>query len=407
MDPSELPDLELVRSAAERCASEVVRTPFSRSRTLGEILGTEIHVKFENLQFTGSFKDRGAVAKLTTLGPEQRRRGVVALSAGNHAQGVAHQAAHLGIPATIVMPTTTPYVKVRQTEHMGASVVQIGDTISDGLSKVEELVSEGLTLVHPYDDPIVIAGQGTVALEILEQGPEPEVLVAPVGGGGLLAGIATVMAELAPSVELIGVQAAGFDNMVRRLAGQELRNTPTGDTLADGMAVKDPGEITSKVLERHVTRMLTVTEESLEQAVNLYLDIEKTVAEGAGAASLAAVVEHPEVFAGRRTALILSGGNIDSRVLASVIMRGLVRKGLISRLRIATDDLPGRLADVTRLISDAGANIVEIQHQRLLPELSGRRVDIDVLLESRHDDHAADVIALLRSAGLEVSELEV
>jgi threonine dehydratase len=392
---------EDVVAAAHLLEGQVVRTPFLPSTTLSRLLGAELFVKFENLQFTASFKDRGARCRLERLSPEERRRGVVALSAGNHAQGVAYHAGRLGIPATVVMPTTTPNVKVRQTEQLGARVVQEGTDVAACEEATARLVAEeGLTLVHPYDDPDVIAGQGTVGLEILEEGIDLDALVVPVGGGGLVAGVATITKARRPELEVIGVQVQGWDGLAARGSGHPPGGGPT---LADGIAVKHPGRITGAIVDRLVDDVVVVAEASIEHAVVLYLEIEKTVSEGAGAAALAAVVEHGERFAGRRVGLVLSGGNIDSRLLSSVILRGLVRQGRMAHLRIEADDLPGSLASVTAIIGRAGADVIEVSHQRLLPGLPVRRVDIDVLVETRGAGHTDRLLAALTEAGHRVT----
>ena len=395
------PTVDDVRRAAGVLAGHIVRTPFLRSETLSGLLGADVTIKFENLQFTGSFKDRGSRTKLVTLDTDARRRGVVAQSAGNHAQGVAHHAARLGIPATIVMPTTAPYVKVQRTRELGARVVQEGADVAACAEATERLVlTEGLTLVHPFDDPAVIAGQGTAALEVLEEADDLEVLVVPVGGGGLIGGMAVTMRALAPHVEIVGVQVRNWDGVAARNGGMLPLGGPT---LADGIAVKEPGRITGPLIDRLVDDVMVVGEPAVEEAVVLFLEIEKTVAEGAGAAGLAALVEHPERFAGRRTAVMLTGGNIDSRVLSSVIFRGLVRQGRIAHLRVEADDLPGSLAAVTGLISETGADVVEVSHQRWLTELPVRRVDIDVLVETRGADHTRRLLEALDERGLKVT----
>ncbi len=395
------PTVDDVRAAADVLSGEIVRTPFLRSATLSDVVGADVRVKFENLQFTGSFKDRGSRCRLVALDDDARRRGVVAQSAGNHAQGVAHHAARLGIPATIVMPTTAPFVKVHRTRELGARVVQEGVDVAACAAVTERLVeAEGLTLVHPFDDPAVIAGQGTVALEMLADADDLDVLVVPVGGGGLICGMAVVARALAPGVEMVGVQVRNWDGVSARNGGIVPLGGPT---LADGIAVKQPGHLTGPMMDRLVDDVLVVGEPSVEEAVVLYLEIEKTVAEGAGAAALAALVEHPGRFAGRRVGVVLTGGNIDSRVLSSVIFRGLVRQGRIAHLRVEADDLPGSLAAVTGLISETGADVVEVSHQRWLTELPVRRVDIDVLVETRGAEHTRRLLDVLQERGLTVT----
>ncbi|MFN0090647.1 MAG: threonine ammonia-lyase [Acidimicrobiales bacterium] len=398
--------------AAGRLAGAVVRTPAAASRTLAEITGAaEVVVKFENLQFTGSFKDRGALNRLLALSPEQRRRGVLAVSAGNHAQGVAYHAGRLGIPATIVMPTTAPLTKLANTARLGAEIVQVGLTVSEAADEGARLAAErGLLLVHPYDDPLVIAGQATVGLELLADHPDLEVLVVPVGGGGLLAGIALAAAELAPSCELVGVQSELYPAMAAALAGRAPVAAQGaglgGNSIADGIAVKRPGRLTTALLAAAGVEMLTVPEARLEEAVGLYLEVEKTVAEGAGAAPLAALLHRPERFAGRRVGLVLSGGNIDPRLLSSVILRSLLRQRRLSWLRVETDDLPGRLGAVATAVGAAGGNLVEVAHQRLLGELPIRRVDVDLLVETIDAAHLERILRALESTGLAVEVLD-
>ncbi|MEO1063448.1 MAG: threonine ammonia-lyase [Actinomycetota bacterium] len=397
-EPADLPTISTIEAAAEQVADGAVRTPCLRSHTLSEVTGAEIWVKFENLQFTGSFKDRGSLVRLLALDDDQRARGVIALSAGNHAQGVAHHAARLGVHATIVMPSTTPYAKVNRTRMMGAEVVLAGRDLAECVATTDRLIAErDLTLIHPYDDPLIISGQGTCGLEIDDDAGPLDDVVVPIGGGGLIGGVALALAERRPEVEIVGVQSERYDAVARSRG----RTGPvvTGATLADGIAVKSPGRRNRALIDRLVGDVRTVGEASIERAIALFLDIEKSVAEGAGAASLAAVLEHPERFRGRRVCVILSGGNIDARVLASVLLRDLVRGGRIAHLRIEADDLPGSLADVTRIISDCGADIVEVSHQRLLTELPARRVDIDVMVETRGAEHTASLIDLLRGAG--------
>ena len=397
--PADPPTIRDVEAARVRLDGGIVRTPCLRSRTLADLTGAaEIWVKFENLQFTGSFKDRGSLLRLLALDERHHARGVIALSAGNHAQGVAHHAARLGIHATIVMPSTTPYAKVNRTRLLGAEVVLAGRERSECVATTERLVEERqLTLVHPYDDPLIIAGQGTCGLEIHDDAGPLDGVVVPIGGGGLSGGVALAFAARRPEGEIVGVQSERYDTIAR--ARGLAAPTVTGATLADGIAVKSPGLRNLTLIDELVADVRTVSEESIERAIAQFLDIEKSVAEGAGAAALAAVLEHPERFRGRRVGVILSGGNIDARVLASVLLRGLVRDGRIAHLRVEADDLPGSLADVTRIISDSGADVVEVSHQRLLTELPARRVDIDVMVETRGAEHTEQLIALLRDAG--------
>lgn len=391
-----------VNGAAEAIAADVVRTPTSRSLTLSALTGANIFVKFENLQFTGSFKDRGAANHLRALGEEGRRRGVIALSAGNHAQGVAYHAKRLGIAATVVMPQTAPFTKVSNTATLGARVVQAGANLAEARVEVERLQEEqGLLYVPPYDDCDVIAGQGTVALEMLDDHPELGVLLVPVGGGGLIAGMAVAAKALRPEIEIIGVQVAAYPHAVARFHGRPVEPEMT-ETLADGIAVKSPGDITSSIIEALVDDMVVVSEEQTERAITLYLEIEKTVAEGAGAVPLAAVLADPARFAGRPVGLVLSGGNIDTRLLASVLLRGLVRTERVSVLRVRVSDLPGQLAPIVDAIAAGGANIIEIEHRRTFDAISARSANIDLVIETRDMAHRDEIVRSLTGKGLQV-----
>ncbi|MDD9878317.1 MAG: threonine ammonia-lyase, partial [Magnetovibrio sp.] len=355
--------LEHIEAAAARIEGAVQRTPLRRSETLTQITGAEVFVKFENLQFTASFKERGALNKLLSLEAAERGRGVIAISAGNHAQGVACHTQRLGMPATIVMPANTPFIKVRHTEAFGARVVLTGETIAECAPEAERIAAdEGLTFVHPFDDEAIIAGQGTIALEMLADAPTLECLVVPIGGGGLISGIATAAKALNPDIEIVGCEAAAYASTRDALAGTD--GTYGGPTVAEGIAVKAPGALTLPIIRELVADVMVVGEDDLEQAINLYFNVEKTVAEGAGAAGLAALLANPDRFAGRRVGLVLCGGNIDSRLMAMVIMRALVREGRIARIRVVTADVPGQLARVADLIAKAGGNIVEVEHQR-------------------------------------------
>jgi threonine dehydratase len=373
------------------------------SETLSDVLGCTVVVKFENLQFVASFKERGARNKLAGLTDAEREAGVVAVSAGNHAQAVARHARLLGIDATIVMPETTPYVKVGRTKALGARVVLHGDSVAEAMSHGHELVErEGRTPVHPFDDPLVIAGQGTVALELLADHPDLDVLVVPVGGGGLLAGMSVVARSIAPDLALVGVQAEAYPSMVRALAHDE-RPVRGGSTMADGIAVARAGHLTSALLADAGAEMLTVGEDSIEEGVNLFLEIEKVVAEGAGAAGLAALIEHRDRFAGRRVGVVLTGGNIDPRLLTSVILRGLVHSGRLSRLRVWLDDRPGSLSRLTAVVGAAGGNIVEVQHQRLFAAGPIRTTEVELAVETMDRDHADALVRALEENGYRVA----
>jgi threonine dehydratase len=388
-----------VRSAAATIAGAVERTPMTHSRTLSAICGCTIFLKFENLQYTASFKERGALNKLARLSPAQRKAGVIACSAGNHAQGVAYHAQRLGVPAVIVMPEGTPFTKINQTQKFGAEVVVHGADLSEAQDRADALRGErNLVFVHPYDDADIIAGQGTIALEMLEGGGEFDALVVPVGGGGLISGIAVAAKALKPGIALYGVEAALYPAMSQVLRGEEPR--AGGVTIAEGIAVKRPGEITRQIVKALVEDMLLVGEDALEQAVLLMLEIEKSIAEGAGAAGLAAVVANRERFKGKRIGIVISGGNIDARVLSAVLLRGLVRSGRLVRIRVDISDQPGLLGRVANLIGAAGGNIVEVYHQRLFHDVPIKMAELDVVIETRDARHVDEILVTLRAAGL-------
>jgi len=398
-------DLAAIEAAARRIHGQVVNTPCLPSPRLSGLLRCDLTLKFENFQHGSSFKDRGALVKLSSLADDERARGVIAMSAGNHAQGVAHHATRLGIPATIVMPRFTPFVKVEKTKQFGAKVVLEGETVDDAAICARNLADEhGLVFIHPYDDPHVIAGQGTVGLEMLAAAPELDALVVPIGGGGLIAGVATAARAIRPGVEVIGVQAAACPSMYRKRAG--LPAAPVRPTIADGIAVKSPGELTFPIVEALVGEILLVDEPALEEAILCLLETEKTVVEGAGAAGLAAVLSHPERFAGRRVGLVLCGGNIDVRVLSAVILRGLVRSRRLIRIRVGLSDAPGNLARVAALIGEAGGNIVEVDHQRAFSPLSVKSSEVDFIIETRNATHATEIITALKAQGFDVRSLD-
>ncbi|HEX6569593.1 MAG TPA: threonine ammonia-lyase [Acidimicrobiales bacterium] len=387
-----------VVAAAERIAGAVEHTPTTHSRTLSQVLGCTVAVKFENLQFVAAFKERGALNKLLQLTDTERARGVVAMSAGNHAQAVAYHATRLGLEATIVMPTNTPFVKVQRTRELGATVVLRGEGLTEAEAEADRLAAEeGRTYVHPFDDPAVIAGQGTCALEMLADRPDLDVLVVPVGGGGLLAGMAVAARHLRPDIELVGVQTRRYPSMADRM--HHTTSPSGGPTIAEGIAVPRAGRLTGNIVEALVDDVVTVSEEHIEEAMNLLLEIEKVVTEGAGAAGVAALVEHRQRFAGRSVGVVLTGGNVDPRLLASVIMRGLIRNGRLSRLHIEVPDVPGRLATITKILGDLGANIVEILHQRLFVDLSAKSAEIEVTVETLDHTHVERVVTALEEAG--------
>jgi len=390
--------LEDIRAAAAAIAGAVVDTPCLWSRTLSAITGADTFLKFENHQFTASFKERGALVKLLSLTAEQRARGVIAASAGNHAQGVAYHARRLGIPAVIVMPRYTAAVKVEQTRAFGAEVVLEGALFDDARAHAAELADQrGLTMVHPYDDEKVMAGQGTIALEMLAAHPGLEVLVVPIGGGGMISGMAIAAASVKPGIDVIGVQAARFPSMYCALRGvtPEFGNT----TIADGIAVKGPGRLTLPVVRELVNDVLLVDEGDIEQAIVLLLEIEKTVVEGAAAVGLACLLRFRERFAGRKVGLVLSGGNIDPLMLSDIIERGMVRSGRLTRLQVELRDLPGSLAEVTACLAQANANIEEVHHQRAFTHVPVRTAEVDFVLETRGHEHVQQVIEALARAG--------
>ena len=390
-----------VRTAAQRIAGAVEQTPCVESRTLSRLTGARVFLKFENLQFTASFKERGALNKLLSLSADERRRGVIAMSAGNHAQAVAYHAARLGIPAVIVMPKGSPNTKVKNTQVHGAEVILEGDSLHEaGRHAMERARRDNLVFVHPYEDPLIIAGQGTIGLELMAAVPDLEMIVVPVGGGGLISGIATAVKALNPAVKIYGVESKTYPSMYQRLKGLPVECG--GDTIAEGIAVKDAGDIAFSIVKRLVEEMLVVKEETIERAVVALLEIEKTVAEGAGAAALAALLEHPAAFAGKRVALPVSGGNIDSRVLASALMRGLVRDSRLARLRVTMPDISGSLARVAALIAQAGGNVVDVQHQRVFGTFSVRSTEIEFLVEMRDRGHAEQLLKSLRDNGIKV-----
>ncbi len=393
-----------IRRAAGQIAGSAVRTPSVPCGRLSALAGCRLTLKLENLQDIGSFKQRGALVKLLGLTPEQKRNGVIAMSAGNHAQGVAYHAQRLGIPATIVMPEGTPFSKIERTSGFGARVELQGENLDQCQALVAKLAGEaGLTLVHPYDDPAIVAGQGTVALELLEDVPDLDCIVVPIGGGGLIAGIAIAAKALKPGIEIIGVQAAMYPSMLQALKGEP--PTSGGETIAEGIAVKTPGVLTLKIVKQHVSTILLADEPALEQGVMLLAEEAKLVVEGAGAAPLAAVLGNRERFAGRKVALIVGGGNIDSRLFGSVLLRGLVREGRVVSLRIDITDRPGTLAQVAKLIGDCGGNIIEIQHQRLFRDVPAKRAEIDAVVETRNAQHVREIVARLNAAGLKTRVL--
>jgi len=397
------PDITIddVRAAAKVIAGIIERTPTHYSRTLSNITGCEIWLKFENLQFTSSFKERGALNKLTSLTEEQRKRGVVAMSAGNHAQGVAYHAGRLGIPATIVMPEGTPFNKVKHTKNFGARVVLEGKTLAESNARAREIEkAEGLTFVHPYDDPLIIAGQGTVAIELLEDVPDVDTLIVPIGGGGLISGMSIAARAMKPNIAIYGVETALYPSMYDVVKQASL--PCSGQTIAEGIAVKEPGQITRRIVSDLVTDVFLVREDEIEKAVAMLLEIEKTVVEGAGAASLAAIIANPDVFRGKKVGVVLSGGNIDMRLLSNVILREMMREGRILQLVVEIEDQPGWLAKIATVVGEAGGNILDVAHNRMMTDMSVKSADLSLTIEARDAAHGKEIHDTLQKAGFTI-----
>lgn len=398
--------LDTIVQAARLIEGAVMRTPCLPAPKLSHLTGAEVFVKYENLQVTNAFKERGALVKLSALGDAERRRGVIAMSAGNHAQAVAYHAARLGIPATIVMPEPTPFVKVAATRGYGARVVLAGEVLADAQAEAERIADEeGLVWVHPYDDPAIISGQGTIALEMLQDHPDLDCLVVPVGGGGLISGIAVAARATRPDIEIVGVEAALYPSMIGALRGEPV--TCGGATLAEGIAVKNVGKLTLEIVRQTVDDILLVDEATLERAVNAYLTRQKTMAEGAGAAGLAALLAYPERFAGKRVGLVLCGGNIDPRLLSSIMVRELAREGRLLSIRITTADRPGILGEIATLIGRLGGNILEVSHHRLFLNVPAKGTTLDVTMETHDRDHAGRIHGALEAAGHSVHPLDL
>jgi threonine dehydratase len=407
IEPQTLPvTLADIQAAAARIAGSVVRTPTLHSQTLSQLTGARVWLKFENHQFTAAYKERGALNTLLQMSAEARAKGVIAASAGNHAQGLAYHGQRLGIPVTIVMPRPTPTVKVTQTEGHGATVILEGETFDAAYAHARKLEAErGLTFVHPFDHPHIIAGQGTVALEMLTDAPEVDTLIVPIGGGGLFSGMGTAARGLKPGIELVGVQAELYPSMYAAIKHVDL--PCEGDTLAEGIAVKQPGALTARFVEALADDILLVSERDLERSVSLLLQIEKTVVEGAGAAGLAALLAHPERFRGREVGIVLCGGNIDTRLLANVLLRDLARSGRLARLRVRLQDRPGALYNVARIFHEQQVNIIEVYHQRVFTTLPAKGLITDIECETRDEAHLGRLIEALRAANYEVSPVEL
>lgn len=389
-----------IKHAAGILAGQIVRTPCVPSPALSKLIGAEVYLKLENQQVTGSFKSRGSLVRMNDLSEQERKAGVVAASAGNHAQGVGFHAQRLGIPATIYMPAHTPFTKVARTEALGAEVVLEGETVAESRILASAAAEKsGRVFVHPYDDPRVIAGQGTVALEMLEDVPELNVIISPVGGGGLAAGCCVATSGVVSDVEVVGAQAAAYPSMHQAFRGEPPRGS--GATIADGIAVKEPGDLTTPILKDHMKDIVVVSEAGIEHAVQLFVEAQRLIAEGSGAVPLAAMLAEPDRYKGRKVGLIVSGGNIDSRLLSSVLMRGLVRDGRLAKLRISLIDMPGALATVAGIIGGKGGNIVDVLHQRLFRDVPVKEADVDIAIETIDADHVREIMAALDEKGFE------
>lgn len=392
--------VDTIRRAQENLKGNVVRTPMMLNGALSDLFGAQIFAKLETLQRTGSFKDRGAYNKLTSLDDKQKANGVIAMSAGNHAQGVAYHATRLGIPSTIIMPEGTPFTKVQRTQGFGARVVLHGDNINAAEPYAKELAEkESLTFVHPYNDEWIISGQGTIGLEMLEEVPDLDAIVVPIGGGGIISGIATAAKAIKPGIEIIGVEAALYPSMYQIIHGLEPKMG--GETIAEGIAVKTPGDLNIEIVKRLVDDILLVDEPALELAVQTLLETGKVLAEGAGAAPLAAIMSNPSRFAGKKVGIVVCGSNIDSRILAAVLTRGMIRAGRLVRIRVKIKDAPGVLAKVTTQIGACGGNIVEVMHQRMFYDVPVKNAELDIMVETKDQNHVQEIITRLRAAGFE------
>jgi threonine dehydratase len=405
MTASPLPvTLAGIRAAAAAIEGAVLKTPMRHSRTLSAITGAEVFLKFENRQFTASFKERGALTTLLSLTPAERARGVVAMSAGNHAQGVAYHAGRLGIPATIVMPVTTPFTKIKYTSDFGATVLVEGRDLNEATEVARGIEqADDRVFIHPYDDPRVIAGQGTVGLEMLEAFPDLDALVVPVGGGGLIAGVAIAAKALKPEIEIFGVQSELYPAMRDALRGGTVATAPPHQTVAEGIAVKSPGALTTPIVKALAADILVAREAAIEHALALILEVEKTLVEGAAAASLAALLAEPGRFAGRKVGLVMSGGNIDMRLLSNLILRELVREERILSLTVELEDRPGQLAQVAAVVGEAGGNILEVSHNRMMDGTPLKSASLSLVIEARDAAHAGDIRARLSAAGLKLA----
>jgi threonine dehydratase len=399
-----IPSLADIQEAQGRILPALVRTPTRHSRTLSGIAGCDVWLKFENRQFTASFKERGALNRILALSEEERRRGVAAMSAGNHAQGVAYHAGRLGIPATIVMPVTTPFNKIKHTRDFGATVVQHGHSLVEADAEARRIAREnGLTFIHPYDDPLVIAGQGTLALEMLEDVPQLDALIVPVGGGGLISGCAIAAQGIKPGMEVFGAQSELYPAMYDALKGLTPPPAPIIQTIAEGIAVKQPGTLTTAICKERVSDIFVVREDAIEHALAMILEIEKTLIEGAAAAGFAALLDQAARFKDRQVGIVMSGGNIDMRLLSNVILRELTREGRIILLSLEIEDRPGQLADIARIIADAGGNVLEVSHNRMMAGIPAKSATLELVVEARDAEHAQEIRQRLVARGFRLS----
>ncbi|MEP3049480.1 MAG: threonine ammonia-lyase [Roseibium sp.] len=404
-DPSDVTYSE-VQNAAGLIKGAVLETPCLPPPRLSQLTGADVFVKYENMQVTGAFKEHGALVKLLSLTDGERKRGVIAVSAGNHAQGVAYHAGRLGIPATIVMPALTPFVKIAATRAYGAEVVLVGDTLAEAKTEADRLANErNLVWVHPYDDKHVIHGQGTIGIEMLSAHPDLDVLIVPIGGGGLIAGIATAAKAIKPSIQVIGVETTLYPGMWGAFYGKDVRCE--GATIAEGIAVRDIGELPTAVVKHRVDDVLLVSESSIERAINAYLTMQRTIAEGAGAAGMAALLSDPERFAGKRVGLVLCGGNIDPRLLSKIVVRELARDGRLVSIRIDTPDRPGVLGEIATVIGDMQGNVVDVEHHRLFLNVPAKGATLDVSFEAFDRPHGERIVAELRERGFIVRYMEI
>jgi len=399
-------EFEDIKRANRAIKDSVIRTPIVRATRLSLHLGIELYLKLENLQHTNAFKARGALNKLLTLSPEQRKNGVIACSAGNHAQGVAYHAQNLNIPAVIVMPEGTPFNKIQRTEDFGAKVLLHGKTFDDSVGYTLDLAEkEGYAFIHPYDDKDVVAGQGTVGLEMIQQRPDLDVVVVPIGGGGLIAGVATAVKNMKPEIEVIGAQAESY--AAAKVALDDYDTKLGGPTLAEGIAVKEPSKANLEVIDKYVDRIDVASETDIERAVFDFLSAEKLVAEGAAGAGLAVIEKNLDFYKGKTVGLVVCGGNIDSRMLSTLILRGLVRDGRITRLRFEIDDTPGQLSDISRILGEAGANVIEVIHQRMMQAVPLKKAELDVVIEARDKQHVLEIEKTLKEHGFAVEAMSM